>query len=66
MSRNAEVKSTGGLPTVEFEGTSNPCNDDQSIDLLLSLQWLGFGGLHCRSRRALPSTMQRRATPLWR
>lgn len=32
------VQSTGGLPMVDFAGTSNPYNDYQSIDLLLSLQ----------------------------
>lgn len=37
-SRSAMVEVTGGAPMVDFEGTSNPYIDYQSIDLLLSLQ----------------------------
>ncbi len=37
-SREATVADTGGEPLVDFEGTSNPYIDYQSIDLLLSLQ----------------------------
>lgn len=37
-SRAAEVHKTGGEPRVDFDGTSNPYIDYQSIDLLLSLQ----------------------------
>jgi tryptophan 2,3-dioxygenase len=37
-SRAYTVQATGGLPLVDFAGTSNPYNDYQSIDLLLSLQ----------------------------
>lgn len=37
-SRAAEVKETGGEPRIDFDGTSNPYIDYQSIDLLLSLQ----------------------------
>jgi len=37
-SRAAMVEVTGGAPMVDFEGTSNPYIDYQSIDLLLSLQ----------------------------
>lgn len=37
-SRAATVQETGGVPLVDFEGTSNPYIDYQSIDLLLSLQ----------------------------
>jgi tryptophan 2,3-dioxygenase len=37
-SRAETAQSTGGLPIVDFEGTSNPYVDYQSIDLLLSLQ----------------------------
>lgn len=37
-SRAATVVETGGEPMVDFEGTSNPYIDYQSIDLLLSLQ----------------------------
>jgi tryptophan 2,3-dioxygenase len=33
-----DVKETGGQPKVDFHGNSNPYNDYQSIDLLLSLQ----------------------------
>jgi tryptophan 2,3-dioxygenase len=36
--RAQAVQSTGGAPMVDFAGTSNPYNDYQSIDLLLSLQ----------------------------
>ncbi len=36
--RAATVAETGGDPLVDFEGTSNPYIDYQSIDLLLSLQ----------------------------
>jgi len=36
--RAAMVEETGGDPMVDFEGTSNPYIDYQSIDLLLSLQ----------------------------
>jgi tryptophan 2,3-dioxygenase len=32
------AQTTGGQPQVDFEGKSNPYNDYQSIDLLLSLQ----------------------------
>jgi tryptophan 2,3-dioxygenase len=39
-SREQTVYGTGGLPLVDFSGTSNPYNDYQSIDLLLSLQHL--------------------------
>lgn len=37
-SREQVAYGTGGQPLVDFEGTSNPYNDYQSIDLLLSLQ----------------------------
>jgi tryptophan 2,3-dioxygenase len=37
-SRAATAAETGGKPMVDFEGTSNPYIDYQSIDLLLSLQ----------------------------
>jgi tryptophan 2,3-dioxygenase len=37
-SRSETVQATGGQPQVDFSGTSNPYNDYQSIDLLLSLQ----------------------------
>jgi tryptophan 2,3-dioxygenase len=37
-SRAATAAETGGEPLVDFEGTSNPYIDYQSIDLLLSLQ----------------------------
>lgn len=37
-SRAYAVQGTGGAPLVDFDGTSNPYNDYQSIDLLLSLQ----------------------------
>lgn len=37
-SRASMVTETGGAPMVDFEGTSNPYIDYQSIDLLLSLQ----------------------------
>ncbi len=37
-SRAATVVETGGVPLADFEGTSNPYIDYQSIDLLLSLQ----------------------------
>jgi tryptophan 2,3-dioxygenase len=37
-SRAETVKQTGGVPEVDFQGRSNPYNDYQSIDLLLSLQ----------------------------
>lgn len=37
-SRAAMAQETGGVPLVDFEGTSNPYIDYQSIDLLLSLQ----------------------------
>lgn len=37
-SRAATVQETGGEPLVDFDGTSNPYIDYQSIDLLLSLQ----------------------------
>lgn len=37
-SRAATAVETGGEPMVDFEGTSNPYIDYQSIDLLLSLQ----------------------------
>jgi tryptophan 2,3-dioxygenase len=36
--RSAMVEATGGAPMVDFDGTSNPYIDYQSIDLLLSLQ----------------------------
>ncbi len=36
--RAETVKQTGGEPSVDFEGTTNPYNEYQSIDLLLSLQ----------------------------
>ena len=36
--RQQEVAKTAGLPITEFEGTSNPYIDYESIDLLLSLQ----------------------------
>ena len=39
-SRADMVQSTGGQPLVDFQGRSNPYNDYQSIDLLLSLQHL--------------------------
>ncbi|MEM9133307.1 MAG: tryptophan 2,3-dioxygenase family protein [Actinomycetota bacterium] len=37
-SRAATVGETGGQPLIDFDGTSNPYIDYQSIDLLLSLQ----------------------------
>jgi tryptophan 2,3-dioxygenase len=37
-SRAETVQSTGGQPVVDYQGRSNPYNDYQSIDLLLSLQ----------------------------
>lgn len=37
-SRAAMVETTGGEPMVDFDGTSNPYIDYQSIDVLLSLQ----------------------------
>lgn len=37
-SRAATTAETGGKPMVDFDGTSNPYIDYQSIDLLLSLQ----------------------------
>jgi tryptophan 2,3-dioxygenase len=37
-SRAYTVGTTGGQPIVDYQGTSNPYNDYQSIDLLLSLQ----------------------------
>jgi tryptophan 2,3-dioxygenase len=37
-SRAYTAETTGGNPMVDFAGTSNPYNDYQSIDLLLSLQ----------------------------
>lgn len=36
--RSATAEATRGQPMVDFEGTSNPYIDYQSIDLLLSLQ----------------------------
>jgi tryptophan 2,3-dioxygenase len=36
--RAQAVQATGGAPMVDFAGNSNPYNDYQSIDLLLSLQ----------------------------
>lgn len=36
--RQREVAKTAGMPITEFEGTSNPYIDYESIDLLLSLQ----------------------------
>jgi tryptophan 2,3-dioxygenase len=36
--RAQAVQETGGEPSVDFQGKSNPYNDYQSIDLLLSLQ----------------------------
>jgi tryptophan 2,3-dioxygenase len=36
--RQEEVSKTRGMPITEFEGTSNPYIDYESIDLLLSLQ----------------------------
>lgn len=36
--RAEAVEETGGMPMVDFDGTSNPYIDYQSIDLLLSLQ----------------------------
>jgi tryptophan 2,3-dioxygenase len=38
QARAYTAESTGGNPMVDFDGTSNPYNDYQSIDLLLSLQ----------------------------
>ena len=38
QSRAYTAQTTGGKPMVDFEGTSNPYVDYQSIDLLLSLQ----------------------------
>ncbi len=38
LSRAEAAYGTGGQPLVDFEGRSNPYNDYQSIDLLLSLQ----------------------------
>ncbi len=43
-SREATVTETGGEPLVDFDGTSNPYIDYQSIDLLLSLQHPRSGG----------------------
>lgn len=37
-SRAQTVQATGGQPIVDYQGKSNPYNDYQSIDLLLSLQ----------------------------
>jgi tryptophan 2,3-dioxygenase len=37
-SRAETVQTTGGQPVVDYQGRSNPYNDYQSIDLLLSLQ----------------------------
>ncbi len=37
-SRATTAAETGGQPSIDFEGTSNPYIDYQSIDLLLSLQ----------------------------
>ena len=37
-SRAAKVAETGGEPMIDFEGTTNPYIDYQSLDLLLSLQ----------------------------
>jgi tryptophan 2,3-dioxygenase len=37
-SRAQTVQATGGQPMVDYQGKSNPYNDYQSIDLLLSLQ----------------------------
>jgi tryptophan 2,3-dioxygenase len=37
-SRAYTAQATGGVPQVDFQGTSNPYVDYQSIDLLLSLQ----------------------------
>jgi tryptophan 2,3-dioxygenase len=39
-SREQAAYGTGGQPMVDFDGTSNPYNDYQSVDLLLSLQHL--------------------------
>lgn len=36
--RESTVKETGGQPRIDFEGTSNPYINYESIDLLLSLQ----------------------------
>lgn len=49
QSRAYTVQETGGEPLVAFEGTSNPYNDYQSIDLLLSLQHTRSNGYdeHC-------------------
>jgi len=38
MARQEEVSKTKGMPITEFQGTSNPYIDYESIDLLLSLQ----------------------------
>ena len=38
VSRAETAQATGGQPIVDFDGTSNPYVDYQSIDLLLSLQ----------------------------
>ena len=36
--RQEEVSKTQGMPITDFQGTSNPYIDYESIDLLLSLQ----------------------------
>lgn len=48
-SRAATAEQTAGLPMVDFAGTSNPYNDYQSVDLLLSLQHPRSGAYdeHC-------------------
>ena len=48
-SRAHAAYGTGGQPLVDFEGTSNPYNDYQSIDLLLSIQHPRSGAYdeHC-------------------
>jgi tryptophan 2,3-dioxygenase len=47
--RDAAVRLYDGQPGVDFDGTSNPYNNYQSIDLLLSLQHLRSDGYdeHC-------------------
>jgi tryptophan 2,3-dioxygenase len=47
--RAATVRLYDGQPSVDFDGTSNPYNNYQSIDLLLSLQHLRSEGYdeHC-------------------
>jgi tryptophan 2,3-dioxygenase len=42
--RQEEVAKTAGMPITEFQGTSNPYIDYESIDLLLSLQHPRSGG----------------------